>query len=138
MKRFQDWPKRLLALVEERKHVPFAWGSQDCCLFACDCVVAMTGEDPAETLRGYTDNVGADEAISQFGNLEALVEAKCAEFEFKQLSTPLKGQRGDLVLFDNNSNPAIGVCIGGAVAFAGRDGLEFHPLRDCRRAWRVG
>lgn len=36
---------------DARRSVPFAWGSNDCRLFAADAVQAMTGVDHAAELR---------------------------------------------------------------------------------------
>ncbi len=136
--RLEDWPSQLFALIEERRHVPFSFGSQDCCLFACDTVLAITGEDPAAPFRGYTGREEAEELVASFGDLEKLVATVCTEKGFAEWSTPNKARRGDLCLFDNAGQPAVGVCIGGEVAFPGARGLVFHPLQACRRAWRVG
>jgi len=135
--RFEDWPSRLFALVEARKQTPFAWGSHDCCLFACDAVQAMTGTDPAAPLRGYESKEEAEALIAEYGTLEDLVADRCREMNFAE-QTPAKAQRGDLALFDNAGAPALGVCLGAEVAFPGRDGLVFHPVGNCRRSWRVG
>ena len=137
MPRFQDWPTRLLTLINERRATPFAWGSHDCCMFACDAVLAMTGTDPAKPFRGYSTKAEAAALIAEYGSLESLVAARCADLGFSELATPRKAQRGDLVLFDNAGKPAVGVCIGGEAAFPGKGWMVFHPLRDCRRAWRV-
>lgn len=136
-RRFEDWPSRLFGFVESRRAEPFAWGSQDCCLFAADAVQAITGVDPAASLRGYTSKAEAVELIAKYGTLEDLVSGKCREMNFVEVA-PKLAQRGDLVVFENAGNPALGVCLGAHAAFPGKDGLVFHPLAECRRAWRVG
>jgi hypothetical protein len=135
--RFQDWPLRLAAFVESRRSTPFEFGVNDCCRFACDAVVATTGEDPSAELPKYSTREEAERLIAEYGDLEKLIEAHCARMGFAELPTARKAHRGDLVIFDNAGKPAVGVCIGGSAAFPGKDGLVFHPLKDCRRAWRV-
>lgn len=98
---------------------------------------AITGVDPAASLRGYASKVEAVELIAKYGTLEDLVSAKCREMNFAEVA-PKLAQRGDLVVFDNGGNPALGVCLGAHAAFPGKNGLVFHPLAECRRAWRVG
>ena len=65
--RKEDWPERLMALIAERRSRPFAWGEQDCALFACDAVAAMTGADPAAWFRGrYRTRRGAYALLKRF------------------------------------------------------------------------
>jgi hypothetical protein len=52
MKRYEDWPQRLVAAIEAARGRPFSWGAMDCCLFAADVVLAMTGVDYAAGFRG--------------------------------------------------------------------------------------
>ena len=48
------------ALIAERRLMPFARGTNDCCMFAADAVLAMTGRDLAADWRGtYSDDRGA-------------------------------------------------------------------------------
>ena len=54
-----DWPERLAEFIEARRLEPFAWGKNDCALFAADAVNLLIGVDYAESLRGYTTERGA-------------------------------------------------------------------------------
>lgn len=138
IRRLQDWPSALFAYVEDRRNEPFQWGRMDCCMFAAGAIEAMTGVDATASFPAYEDEFDAKAILAAHEGLESLVEVQCQKLGFTELPTPRKAQRGDLVLFDNAGNPAIGICIGGEVAFPGKAGVVFHPLRDCRRAWRVG
>ena len=135
--RFEDWPSRLFGLIESRRHAPFAWAKNDCCLFACDAVLAMTGVDPAAPFRGYESKEEAEALIAEYGTLEDLVADRCREMNFAE-QPPAMAQRGDLALFDNDGNPALGICVGAEVAFPGRTGIALIPVGCCRRSWRVG
>ena len=54
MQRYPDWPSRLERYLQAARGRPFSWGENDCALFACGAVAAMTGEDPASRFRaGY-------------------------------------------------------------------------------------
>jgi hypothetical protein len=65
--RAPDWRARLADLVTARRHDPFAWGSRDCCLWAADAVEAMTGDDFAAPLRGYSTRFGALRKLKRAG-----------------------------------------------------------------------
>jgi len=51
MERVQGWESKLDKFVESRHNTRFEWGKHDCCLFACDAVKEITGEDPAYAFR---------------------------------------------------------------------------------------
>ena len=58
--RVEAWPEHLIAFLSERRGRPFAWGSNDCCLFAADWIRTATGYDPAAKVRGtYSTFLGA-------------------------------------------------------------------------------
>lgn len=67
MTRAPDWRARLAALVEQRRAAPFVWGAHDCCLWASDAVLAMTGLDVAAPLRGYINRFGALRSLRRAG-----------------------------------------------------------------------
>ena len=142
VRRRQDWPQRFAAFIEERRHTPFAWGQHDCCLFACDGIVATTGLDPAAKLfRGqYHEALGAVRLLREHGGVEALAARTCAEYGWPELRTVRLAQRGDLLLCDltNHREPALGLCVGEQGAFPSADGLVFVGVEHCLRAWRIG
>ena len=48
----------------DKKDSEFAWGENDCCLFAANSILAITGTDIADDFRGkYTDEASAFELI---------------------------------------------------------------------------
>jgi hypothetical protein len=134
--RLPDWTERLAELVEERRQAPFAWGSQDCCLFAADAVVAVTGGDPAAAWRGkYRTEAGAERLLGALG-LEGTVAQALADFGLQECP-PAFAQRGDLAIVASGNLPTVGVVLGDAVAAPGPDGLAFVPLTSASRAWGV-
>lgn len=70
MTRFPDWEARLHRFLDARRHTPFAIGTADCCTFAADAVLKMTGTDPMEPWRGtYETKADAIEMVEAFGGL---------------------------------------------------------------------
>lgn len=137
-RRIEHWPSALHALIEARKNEPFAWGSHDCCMFAGDCAREIVGVDLFAQYRGeYSTALGAARIWSREGGVEALIEKACDAAEFPPVPV-LMAQRGDLVLFDTERGPALGICLGAESWFTGLDGLTSIHTHQCRKAWRVG
>lgn len=137
--RVQHWPLILSDLVLARQHTPFKWGTNDCCLWACDVIKACTSTDLAAKFRGrYSDATGATRIIKRFGkNLEKMVEKLAKQNRLEEVH-PNMAQRLYLVMTDTaDHGPSLGICIGSTGAFAGHNGLVFYPMSSCRRAWKV-
>lgn len=151
--RHEDWPQRLHEFIESRRRTAFDWESNNCCFFACDGILTITGLDPAagmfrEVCHGALD---AARLVRKHGGVEAIAEAQCEACGFPEVPV-LLAQRGDVLLMDVDrkyrpvgspgagfaAQAVAGICIGTHGAFAGPKGLEFMPLAQCRRAWAVG
>jgi hypothetical protein len=136
LKRREDWPERLLQAVEARREKPFAWGENDCALFAADCVLAMTGEDLARAFRGRYDS--ARGALRVLRGLGARDLAQAVMGSLGEPIAPALARRGDVVQFETESEgPALGVCLGNLAAAAGPQGVAWVPAGQWLRAWRV-
>jgi len=133
--RLQDWPERLAALVEARREAPFAWGSNDCALFAADAIIAVTGDDPAASFRGYASEQEAEGVLRTLG-LEGTVAAALAEFGCGACQPGLV-QRGDVALALLGNQPTMTVVLGEVLAGPGPEGLVFLPMARILRAWSV-
>lgn len=133
MKRLEDWPTRLFAYIAQRRRMPFAWGTHDCCQFARRAVEAITGEDPAAglDLLEYTDAAGAAAYLA-----EHPIESIPAAAGLQEIPV-LRAQRGDIVLMPSGEHLVLGVCLGGYIAGPGATELEHIPLRRAVKAWRV-
>lgn len=57
----------LRRLIEQRRYLPLEWGARDCCLWAADFWLAVSGRDFAEGVRGYTNSFGAYRALRRAG-----------------------------------------------------------------------
>ena len=137
-RRFEDWPERLNAAIMAAGELTFQWGKNDCCLFASNCIKAMTGDDPAKGIRGrYRSEEKALAILKEEGGVEAIVRGKAREFGWKKIP-PIEAQRGDVATCKWPEGIAVGVCNGVEVLFVTREGLRGVKKSECRRAWRVG
>lgn len=126
------WRRKLDALIDERLHAPFDWGGNDCCMWAADCVRAMTGHDPAADLRGtYATAAGALRALDGAGGIEAMGARAGAAI------APLMAALGDIGLIEQAGRDALAVCCGPLWLAPASDGLAAMPLSAARLAWRV-
>lgn len=142
MARIHNWPETLHEYFLARATASFAWGSHDCCTFAADGVLAITGIDIAADFRGYTTKAGALRAIKKItgGTTAADAVAYAAQKHgLPELEHPLTAQRGDLVLVDENGELLCGLVHlnGSDVVVAGENGPLRKPITDVTRAWRV-
>lgn len=137
--RFPDWPTRLAALVDARLRQTFAWGSHDCCAFAGDNVLQITGTDALGGLRGtWTSRTEALRLLHRLGGLQAAVT--------DVLGPPVAPQfarRGDLVALDTGVHNrglryVLAVCLGGQCVAPTHLGLRTFLPSEATLAWRVG
>jgi len=131
--RLRDWPERLAALFVARAAQPFAWGHFDCCLFAADAVLAVTGHDPAADLRGtYATAAEAARVLERFGGVAGVAIARAGQVVPVALAQP-----GDVGLshFDAE-RPTLAVWGGSAWHAAGSVGIVPVPSETVVRAWR--
>jgi hypothetical protein len=134
LQRHPDWPERLAAFVESRRHVPFAWGSNDCATFAADALVAMTGADPIGPLRGrWGSQDQARQVLQGFGGL-ARAAGRALGRPLPQLAA---APRGAVVCARAGGLPMMGLHMGAWWCGPGADGLVFRPAREVRLAWGV-
>lgn len=133
--RLPDWPERLAALVEARRGVPFAWGVMDCGIFAADGALAVTGRDFLARWRGTYATEDQAEAITG-GAFETFMDAALRGIGAADCPVGLL-QRGDVALVRYGNTRSLAVCLGGAVAVPGLNGLAFLSARHIERVWAV-
>jgi hypothetical protein len=143
--RKDGWQEALHAFLEARGRQPFAWGSNDCALFAADAVLAITGEDLGAAFRGkYSTQEGAAAQMQEAcGSADALDLAAhlCAQAGFPRLAHVNLAQRGDVIVLANpGGGHSLGiVSLNGLHAlFVTEAGLRRMRVRDCVAAWHVG
>jgi len=129
--RISTWEDTLSDYIITKRHEPFEYGVNDCCLFAAGAVEAITGEDPMPEFRGKYDSLKTSlQVIKDIGSgtLEATMDGKFPEVEIGQ------AQRGDLAFFDGS----VGVVMGGFAYFVSDDGLERINRSLWDKCWSVG
>lgn len=134
LQRLPDWPERLAAFVEQRRHVPFAWGANDCATFAADAVLAITGRDPMQRLRGrWLDEPQALGVLAGLGGLAWAAKACLG----RPLLATAGAPRGSVVLARMLGRPVMGLALADWWAAPGAHGLEFRPCSEVRLVWVV-
>lgn len=130
--RVHHWGSSLAALVAARMHQPFAYGQQDCSLFAADCVLITTGADPAADLRGtYSTETEAALIVKNGGGLAAIAAARLgAEI------APRLAQVGDIAMCQVEGRDALVVVMGSHLLGPGKAGLVSLPVSAARKVWR--
>jgi hypothetical protein len=143
----QNWQTLLHEFLELRGPAPFAWGSNDCALFAADAVMAMTGADMGAPVRGkYTDQAGAVAAMETItGKPDAtamdLALHLCSLHGLPQRKSLLFAQRGDIVVLTNpDGSQSLGIVAldGRHALFVTEAGLRRMKVGKCAAAWQVG
>lgn len=128
-----NWTLALHQQIAEFNDKPFAWGTHDCCTFAADCVLAMTGIDHLAAHRGsYKTAAGAARRLAKVGGIEAGMIALLGE-----PIAPALAQRGDVVCFTSPLGDTAGICMGTHIAAAGENGITHTPMVQAYKVWRV-
>lgn len=134
MTRLKNWPSRFDALVGSVRGKPFEWGVHDCCMWASNAVLAITGSDPAAAWRGaYSTERQALSLIVRLGGLEQIGAKGGAEIP---LALATVGDVG-LVTWPDGTR-ALGVCGGSFWICAGDVGVASLPLEAASMVWGVG
>lgn len=129
--RISTWEEALSNYIAVKRHEPFEYGVNDCCLFAAGAVEAVTGQDPMSEFRGKYDSLKTSLQVIKdigAGTLEATMDAKFSEVGIGH------AQRGDLAFFDGS----VGVVMGGFAYFVSDDGLERINRSLWDKCWGVG
>jgi len=130
--RHLDWQSRLAAFLAGRMATPFAWGTHDCCIFACDAVLAQTGHDPADGLRAHRTAQEAAQTLADHGGVAALATARLGPEILPTLAAV-----GDVGLVQVDGRDALAVCAGSFWLAPGASGLASLPHDRALRAWRA-
>lgn len=130
MSRQPDWETRLGDYIGAPGRDRFEWGRNDCALFSCGAIEAMTGVHPfPEFVGAYSDREGAARALRELGH-GTLHRTFGAAFPSIENSF---ARRGDIVW----AHDALGICIGPYGLFLGENGFERVPRADFTDAWSI-
>jgi hypothetical protein len=133
MQKFTDWPERLARFIDSRRYEPFAWGRNDCALFAADGILEMTGVDLAAELRGYTTSLAAMKRVRDAGGMEALALVA----GLRPVSRGF-AQRGFLTLAPSAHGDTFGLNAGNGYWCApGETALVFRPIGEVKTVFEV-
>ncbi len=140
--RKKNWVQCLERQIYESASKEFRWSEHDCTMFACNCILAITGIDPAANFRGKYHNKKETAVILQNYAGDGLLEAAdkmCAESDFAKIP-PLKAQRGDVIYLTLEVGGTLGIVSlnGKEILIAAKKGLTTRPLEMAEYAWRVG
>lgn len=131
--RLPDWPLRLERFIASRARAPFAWGKNDCALFAADCVQAITGQDPAPAgLRGHTTAKQAYRALHRHHGLAAIATGSLGEPVPANCATV-----GDVVLLQVQGRDALAVCNGTTALMPSPYGVASVSMATATHCWRL-
>ena len=127
--RVLDWRNVLGDLIEANRFRPFEWGQHDCALWAASAIAAVTGQDPAEAVRGtYKGKLGARQRIKRYYGCEDLQQVM-TKITGKEPVHVAFARAGDIVSADLNRlgigetvnflGMSLGVCNGARSFFVG-------------------
>jgi hypothetical protein len=137
--RRDNWPNLLAQFIEQRREQPFAWGSNDCCLFGADWIQLCTGLDPAAVLRGtYDSALSGMRVLKNHGGLIGTIQTHMEPLGFNAIAQGLAA-RGDIAVRDCGNGDTMSIVIGSKIAYVGQDGLLFADLNDGveTRFWKI-
>lgn len=142
LQRKPNWPTLLNLFLFSRRESPFIWGQNDCALFACDAILALTGVDTAAPFRGrYHTEIGAAKAMRRFagGGLREVTDRITALWNMSCRPSLLLAQRGDLVLLHSAIGEGLGIVTLDPryVAAFGPAGYNRVPIHNCTACWKV-
>lgn len=137
--RRENWPDLLPAFIDRKRQERFAWGSNDCCLFAADWIQEATGVDPAAELRGtYSTGLGGLRLINEHGGMVGIMRHFAEPLGFCEIAAGA-ASRGDIIIRDCGLGDTAGIVIGASAAFVSKDGLIFANVNDdpSARFWKI-
>lgn len=135
-----DWRQRLEAEVQRKALCAFAWGINDCMLFAGDLIHAMTGTDLGAPYRGrYSTAIGAARVLRRTDGVRSLPELleKWEARDGWRPIFPADAASGDPVLAFTTLGATLGVRFGRFIAAPGERGVELIPSSLASRAWAL-
>jgi hypothetical protein len=136
MERLEGWERRLEDVLQAAESEPYVLGVHDCFKVACAAVHALTGVDFWPEWAGrYNTQQEALRLIVEYGGD---FDGAFSRLFGTELGNPLFARRGDVLKFESEGVPHLGVCRGRGVVVLGEKGLQTIPLRSCAGVWKIG
>lgn len=133
--RVKGWEQRLWHVTNDLLGKPFVWGSNDCCLFAADCIQACTDIDHGTEFRGtYSTEREAKRVLAKLdcGDVGDLASRYLPEIKVSL------ARRGDIVMMTNaDGENYLAVVVGHTAVGPTSRGMLHSPKKNATRAWRV-
>ncbi len=130
--RYHNWQVRFEAFINSRMHTPFAWGTNDCAVFACDCVLAITGQDFGMGLREHRTAKEASDTLENVGGVVGIADRSLGARIVVGLANV-----GDVILLNEDGRDSLAICNGGTVIAVAKSGLTTMSMSKAVAAWRV-
>jgi hypothetical protein len=131
--RVANWPDALAAKIEEWRGVEVDWGRTDCCQFAADIVLALTGVDHRPKFPRYASQAEAEAILAAQGGVIAIATSL-----FGEPKPVAFAHRGDLLAADFGYGMGFAICLGLDCCMPSlRRGLEFRRTARAVHAWSV-
>jgi hypothetical protein len=134
----QDPYTRLADFLSRKLHTPLQWGTNDCCLFAADWALELTGKDLMADFRGrYATPLEACRLWRAVGGY-AEEGARRLEAAGWKPCPPFMAPRGSIALFPTHKHHAgFGVVECGRVAVFTEHGVTLVPINSETQTWRM-
>lgn len=126
-----DWVARLDHFLINRRDMPFAFGTNDCVLFAWGALAAICEQAPALPAEPWSNEFEANSRIQDGGGSIFLA------MNFAQEIMPNEASTGDIAGLIIDGRESLGVVLNETIAGPGESGLSRHPRTDALRAWRI-
>lgn len=135
----QNWTGLLAEYLADKAKKPFIWGENDCIIFACEAITAVSGLDIITKHKGnYSTRKEAKEYLAE--HFDGNGDNVFIPYLGKSRNNYRKACRGDIAkIAVLGEGFAYGVvdCSGERIAFMQRKGLVYVPKRELIAFWRV-
>lgn len=132
--RLPDWRARLSSYLTSASAARFEWGVRDCVIHPADGVLAMTGVDLAEDIRGrYMTRIGAARVLRRCGGTLAEAFAQRLPEIDPDAAIP-----GDVVVFKGSLGETGGLRLASSISAVTDVGLCGCALDQVARAFQIG
>ena len=118
----------LATYIADHLGKPFAWGENDCILFAIGWLESATGRDYLGIYKPWTSAREAIRKVDDAGGLQALFNTNLARIN------PNFAIDGDIALIDRTAF----LFSGPHIVSVGESGLIFLDRMDAKLAWKNG
>lgn len=131
--RLENWPILFSQYIQERKEMPFAWGSNDCMAFIAYGVGRLTGQDFFSKYSGYTNRESAEAIIESFGGMVQILDDELGPHH----TNFRKAGRADVILTKEGKQMIAGMVDENAekILCISDRGLVKVPLNEALMIW---